>query len=72
VLVLDEPFSGFDPFAVDALSKVLVGEAGRGATVLFSPHQLQLVGGRREHGHHRARCGRDGDGGGGDLRAVSA
>ena len=43
VLVLDEPFSGLDPVAVDALSKVLVAEAGRGATVLFSSHQLDLV-----------------------------
>ena len=43
VLVLDEPFSGLDPVAVDALSRVLVGEARRGATVLFSSHQLDLV-----------------------------
>ncbi|MDQ3543556.1 MAG: ATP-binding cassette domain-containing protein [Actinomycetota bacterium] len=43
VLVLDEPFSGLDPVAVDALSKVLVSEAHRGATVLFSSHQLDLV-----------------------------
>jgi ABC-2 type transport system ATP-binding protein len=43
VLVLDEPFSGLDPLAVDALSKVLVAEARRGATVLFSSHQLDLV-----------------------------
>jgi ABC-2 type transport system ATP-binding protein len=43
VLVLDEPFSGLDPVAVDALSKVLIAEARRGATVLFSSHQLDLV-----------------------------
>jgi ABC-2 type transport system ATP-binding protein len=43
VLVLDEPFSGLDPVAVDALSRVLVTEARRGATVLFSSHQLDLV-----------------------------
>jgi ABC-2 type transport system ATP-binding protein len=43
VLILDEPFSGLDPVAVDALSKVLIGEAHRGATVLFSSHQLDLV-----------------------------
>ena len=43
VLVLDEPFSGLDPVAVDALSKALVAEARRGATVLFSSHQLDLV-----------------------------
>ena len=43
VLVLDEPFSGLDPVAVDALSAVLISEARRGATVLFSSHQLDLV-----------------------------
>jgi ABC-2 type transport system ATP-binding protein len=43
VLVLDEPFSGLDPVAVEVLSKVLIGEAQRGATVLFSSHQLDLV-----------------------------
>ncbi|MBA3287871.1 MAG: ATP-binding cassette domain-containing protein, partial [Acidimicrobiia bacterium] len=43
VLVLDEPFAGLDPVAVDALSAVLVAEARRGATVLFSSHQLDLV-----------------------------
>jgi len=43
VLVLDEPFSGLDPVAVDALSKVLGAEARRGATVVFSSHQLDLV-----------------------------
>src|SRR3954452_4020736 len=43
VLTVDEPFSGLDPVAVDALSKVLVGEARRGVTVLFSSHQLDLV-----------------------------
>ncbi len=43
VLVLDEPFSGLDPVAVEALSKALVAEARRGATVLFSSHQLDLV-----------------------------
>jgi ABC-2 type transport system ATP-binding protein len=43
VLVLDEPFAGLDPVAVEVLSKVLIGEARRGATVLFSSHQLDLV-----------------------------
>ena len=53
VLVLDEPFSGLDPVAVDALSKVLVGEARRGATVLFSSHQLDLVEDLCERADHR-------------------
>ncbi|MET0909304.1 MAG: ATP-binding cassette domain-containing protein [Ilumatobacteraceae bacterium] len=43
VLILDEPFSGLDPIAVEALSQRLVSEARRGATVLFSSHQLDLV-----------------------------
>jgi ABC-2 type transport system ATP-binding protein len=43
LLVLDEPFSGLDPTAVDALSDTLRVEAKRGAAVLFSSHQLELV-----------------------------
>jgi ABC-2 type transport system ATP-binding protein len=43
VLVLDEPFSGLDPVAVDALAEVLLERAGAGAAVLFSSHQLELV-----------------------------
>jgi len=43
LLVLDEPFSGLDPGAVDALSEVLAERAAAGAGVLFSSHQLDLV-----------------------------
>jgi ABC-2 type transport system ATP-binding protein len=43
LLVLDEPFSGLDPVAVDALSEVLAQQAARGVTVVFSSHQLDLV-----------------------------
>jgi ABC-2 type transport system ATP-binding protein len=43
LLVLDEPFAGLDPVAVDTLADVLRGEAARGAAVLFSSHQLELV-----------------------------
>jgi ABC-2 type transport system ATP-binding protein len=43
VLILDEPFSGLDPVAVDALSTVLLERARAGAAVLFSSHQLDLV-----------------------------
>lgn len=43
VLVLDEPFSGLDPFAVEVLSGVLRERAAGGAPVLFSSHQLDLV-----------------------------
>jgi ABC-2 type transport system ATP-binding protein len=43
LLVLDEPFAGLDPVAVQTLAEVLRGEAARGAAVLFSSHQLELV-----------------------------
>ncbi|WP_291412624.1 ABC transporter ATP-binding protein [Actinophytocola sp.] len=43
VLVLDEPFSGLDPVAMDTLSEVLRERAAAGAPVLFSSHQLDLV-----------------------------
>jgi ABC-2 type transport system ATP-binding protein len=43
LLVLDEPFAGLDPVAVRILAEVLRGEAARGAAVLFSSHQLDLV-----------------------------
>jgi ABC-2 type transport system ATP-binding protein len=42
-LVLDEPFSGLDPAAVDAMADVLRDRAASGAPVLFSSHQLDLV-----------------------------
>jgi ABC-2 type transport system ATP-binding protein len=43
LLVLDEPFAGLDPVAVQTLAEVLRDEAARGAAVLFSSHQLELV-----------------------------
>ncbi|MBW3620178.1 MAG: ATP-binding cassette domain-containing protein [Actinobacteria bacterium] len=43
LLVLDEPFSGLDPLAVDVMSEVLRDRAAAGAAVLFSSHQLDLV-----------------------------
>jgi ABC-2 type transport system ATP-binding protein len=43
LLVLDEPFAGLDPVAVEMLGGVLRTEAERGAAVLFSSHQLDLV-----------------------------
>jgi ABC-2 type transport system ATP-binding protein len=43
VVVLDEPFSGLDPVAVDVLSEELSRVADAGTTVLFSSHQLDLV-----------------------------
>ena len=43
VLVLDEPFSGLDPVAVDVMSGVLRDKADAGVPVMFSSHQLDLV-----------------------------
>ncbi|MFI7021978.1 ABC transporter ATP-binding protein [Micromonospora sp. NPDC049900] len=43
VLVLDEPFSGLDPMAVDTVVAVLRERAAAGAPVLFSSHQLDVV-----------------------------
>ena len=43
LLVLDEPFSGLDPIAMDAMSGLLAELAAGGVTVLFSSHQLDLV-----------------------------
>jgi ABC-2 type transport system ATP-binding protein len=43
LLVLDEPFSGLDPFAMDAMSVLLARLARNGAAVLFSSHQLDVV-----------------------------
>ncbi|MBO3102051.1 ABC transporter ATP-binding protein [Cellulomonas fengjieae] len=43
ILVLDEPFSGLDPVAVDVMSGVLRAQADAGVPVLFSSHQLELV-----------------------------
>jgi ABC-2 type transport system ATP-binding protein len=43
VLVLDEPFSGLDPVAVDVVLGVLRERAEGGAPVLFSSHQLDVV-----------------------------
>ncbi|MFE7271144.1 ABC transporter ATP-binding protein [Streptomyces sp. NPDC057623] len=43
VLILDEPFSGLDPLAVDDMSAVLKDKATQGTPVLFSSHQLDLV-----------------------------
>ena len=43
VLVLDEPFSGLDPLAVETVLGVLKDAAALGAPVLFSSHQLDVV-----------------------------
>jgi ABC-2 type transport system ATP-binding protein len=41
MLILDEPFAGLDPVAVDVLGAVLREQAEAGIAVLFSSHQLE-------------------------------
>ncbi len=43
LVVLDEPFSGLDPFAMDSMSAMLTEVARAGVAVLFSSHQLDVV-----------------------------
>jgi ABC-2 type transport system ATP-binding protein len=43
LLVLDEPFSGLDPIAMDVMSGLLRDIARDGVAVLFSSHQLDVV-----------------------------
>ncbi|GAA4434216.1 ATP-binding cassette domain-containing protein [Georgenia halophila] len=42
-LILDEPFSGLDPVAVDSMVDLLREHTRNGVPVLFSSHQLDLV-----------------------------
>jgi ABC-2 type transport system ATP-binding protein len=62
VLVLDEPFAGLDPVAVEVMSQVLTEQAAKGVPVIFSSHHLDLVErlchrvGIVHHGHMQA-CG---------------
>ena len=43
LLILDEPFSGLDPIAVESMKDLLREQLDRGVTVLLSSHQLDLV-----------------------------
>lgn len=43
LLILDEPFSGLDPLAVENMKTILLDQIERGTSVLFSSHQLDLV-----------------------------
>jgi ABC-2 type transport system ATP-binding protein len=43
LLVLDEPFAGLDPIAVETMSDALREQAADGKAVVFSSHQLDLV-----------------------------
>ncbi|BAN03029.1 ABC transporter ATP-binding protein [Ilumatobacter coccineus] len=42
-LVLDEPFAGLDPLAIDVLREMITEQTRNGIGVLFSSHQLELV-----------------------------
>src|SRR3546814_7747884 len=42
LLVLDEPFAGLDPVAVDFLSNVILEHVHAGRNLLFSSHQLEI------------------------------
>ncbi len=79
ILVLDEPFSGLDPVAVEVMSGVLCDKADAGVPVIFSSHQLELV--ERicsrvgiVDGGSMVACGRVGDlrSGGADRIVVDA
>jgi ABC-2 type transport system ATP-binding protein len=43
LLILDEPFSGFDPINANMLKDEIVGLKDRGTTVLFSTHRMESV-----------------------------
>jgi ABC-2 type transport system ATP-binding protein len=43
LVVLDGPFYGLDPFAMDSMSALLAKVTTSGAAVLFSSHQLDVV-----------------------------
>ena len=43
VLILDEPFSGMDPWMVDEISGILRQRQEEGASNLLSSHDLELV-----------------------------
>ncbi len=40
LLILDEPFAGLDPLNVDILKEIVLEQRSRGATVLFSTHNM--------------------------------
>lgn len=43
LLIFDEPFSGFDPINANALKEEILGLRDRGATVIFSTHNMASV-----------------------------
>lgn len=43
LLIFDEPFSGFDPINAELLKREILGLRDRGATILFSTHNMGSV-----------------------------
>ena len=43
LLIFDEPFSGFDPINADILKREILALRDRGATVIFSTHNMESV-----------------------------
>jgi ABC-2 type transport system ATP-binding protein len=43
LLILDEPFSGFDPINQDLLKEILIDLKNQGKTIIFSTHQMDQV-----------------------------
>jgi ABC-2 type transport system ATP-binding protein len=43
ILILDEPFSGFDPSNAELLKKEIIEINKKGTTIIFSTHQMEAV-----------------------------
>ncbi len=43
LLIFDEPFSGFDPVNTDLLKSEILGLRDKGATIIFSTHNMETV-----------------------------
>ena len=43
ILILDEPFSGFDPANVELLKREILALHKKGVTIIFSTHQMEAV-----------------------------
>lgn len=43
LIILDEPFSGFDPINAEMLKQEILGMKERGATIIFSTHRMESV-----------------------------
>src|SRR5690606_25662097 len=43
LIILDEPFSGFDPVNVDIIKNEIIDLNRKGATIIFSTHRMESV-----------------------------